>query len=375
MASVEKRVRDGKVTWLARWRDPDGKQRKRTFPKKSDAERRLVSIGSALEDGTYVDPSLSKVTFGDWSRVWLDGQVQLKPSTRSRYEGLLRVQVLPTWATVPLAKIRHVDVGAWTRALSAGGLSAATVRQAHRVFSLVVDYAVQDGRLARNPAKGVTLPRLGKPEKRYLTVDQVEALAEACQDRGLIVLVLAYTGLRFGELAALRVRRVDLMRGRLTVSESVTEIAGKATFGSPKTGVTRSVPVPRSLVDPLRDLMAGKGPDDLVFTAPAGGVLRLNNFRRRVFDRAASEVGLEGLTPHELRHTAASLAVSAGANVKVVQRMLGHASAAMTLDVYADLFEEDLDSVADRLDSARSRVPRVCPGAEVVPLRSGETAV
>jgi integrase len=89
-----------------------------------------------------------------------------------------------------------------------------------------------------------------------------------------------------------------------------------------------------------------------VFTSPEGEVLRNNNFRRRVFDRAAKEAGLDGITPHELRHTAASLAVAEGANVKAVQRMLGHASAAMTLDVYADLFEDDLDKVADRLDQA-----------------------
>jgi integrase len=91
---------------------------------------------------------------------------------------------------------------------------------------------------------------------------------------------------------------------------------------------------------------------DLVFTAPEGGVLRNTNFRPRFFDPAAEKVGLLGLTPHELRHTAASLAIAAGANVKAVQLMLGHASAAMTLDIYAGLFADDLDAVADRLDRA-----------------------
>ncbi len=90
----------------------------------------------------------------------------------------------------------------------------------------------------------------------------------------------------------------------------------------------------------------------LVFTAPEGGVLRNTNFRPRFFDPAAEKVGLLGLTPHELRHTAASLAIAAGANVKAVQLMLGHASAAMTLDIYAGLFADDLDAVADRLDRA-----------------------
>jgi len=112
------------------------------------------------------------------------------------------------------------------------------------------------------------------------------------------------------------------------------------------------VPFPRFLTEPLAQLVDGKAPDNLVFTSPDGLVLRNTNFRHRVFDPAARQAGLTGLTPHELRHTAASLAVAAGANIKAVQQMLGHASAAMTLDVYAGLFADDLDSVAERLDAA-----------------------
>ncbi|WP_229072224.1 tyrosine-type recombinase/integrase [Actinoplanes sp. DH11] len=117
-------------------------------------------------------------------------------------------------------------------------------------------------------------------------------------------------------------------------------------------GGRRSVPFPRFLADPLKSVIAGRDREDLAFPSPEGGVLRNNNFRRRALDRAATAVGLAGLTPHELRHTAASLAVAEGANVKAVQRMLGHASAAMTLDVCADLLEDNLDAVADRLDQA-----------------------
>lgn len=127
------------------------------------------------------------------------------------------------------------------------------------------------------------------------------------------------------------------------------------------------MPLPRFLVDELAFQVAGKSADDLVFTTRRGGVLRNLNFRRDVFDPAAKAASLEGLTPHELRHTAASLAVSAGANVKAVQRMLGHKSAAMTLDVYSGLFDDDLDGVADRLD-ADARVYSLCTDAQVVPL-------
>ena len=108
MASVEKRLRDGRTTWLARWRGPDGKQHKKTFRRRVDAERHLVSVESSILVGTYVDPALARVTVGDWSRQWLTGQVQLKPSTLRRYEGLLKVQVLPHWERVPLSSVAHV---------------------------------------------------------------------------------------------------------------------------------------------------------------------------------------------------------------------------------------------------------------------------
>jgi len=154
------------------------------------------------------------------------------------------------------------------------------------------------------------------------------------------------------------------MRRRIKVAESVTEDVGTLVWGDPKNHQRRSVPIPRFLVDELDVLKAGKGPKDLLFTGARGGVLRNGNFRRDVFDDAAIAAGLDGLTPHELRHTAASLAVSAGANVKAVQRMLGHASAAMTLDVYAGLFDGDLDGVGDRMDEAR--VYSVCTQADVM---------
>jgi integrase len=151
------------------------------------------------------------------------------------------------------------------------------------------------------------------------------------------------------------VGRLDLMRRRPEIVYTAIELGGEMTYGTPKTHQRRSVPIPRMLVDRLAELVAGKAPGDLVFTSPRGEVMRNHNFRSRVFAPAAVAIGVPGLTPHDLRHTAASLAVQAGANVKAVQSMLGHASAAMTLDVYAGLFGDDLDAVADRLDEAAVR--------------------
>ena len=351
MANIAKRP-DGR--WRARYRDSAGREHSRHFKRKVDAQRWLDEVTTAVTTGMYVDPGRSRITVGEWSGRWLKTKVDLKPSTRARYEDLLRVNVLPRWGEIRLADVTHEGVAAWIADLTASGLSAATVRQAHRVLSLTFSLAVRDGRLARNPADHIPLPRAAKHEKVFLTVDQVEQLADAAGEYRLVILFLAYTGLRFGELSALRVRRLDLMRGRTEIVEAVAEVGGRAVFSTPKSHQVRSVPIPRFLVDELAQHVAGQNPDDFVFTSPRGGLLRLQNFRHTVFDRAAHTTGLDRFTPHGLRHTAASLAITSGADVKVVQEMLGHASATMTLDLYGHLYGDRLDEVADRMDALRT---------------------
>jgi integrase len=202
----------------------------------------------------------------------------------------------------------------------------------------------------------VKLPKRQHADRGYLSHAQVAALAGAVERQGEVVRFLSYTGLRWGEMAALRVQDFDMLRRRVIISRSVTE-SGGLHWSTPKTHERRSVPFPAVLADELSALMVGKDRDNLVFTDQRGNVLRNSNWRARVFQPAVTkcqeaDVGFPSITPHDLRHTAASLAISAGANVKAVQRMLGHAKASMTLDVYADLFDEDLDGVADRLDTA-----------------------
>jgi len=366
MASIK---HDGRG-YRARYRGPDGKQRERRFARKVDARRWLDEQTTQHVTGTYVDPKLGKVTVGDWADRWLASKANLKASTRDRYTGILEVHVRPGWGAVRLADVTHDAVQAWLAGLSAAGQSAASVVKIHRVLSMVLAYAVRSRRLASNPAEGVNLPRVSPAKKRYLSAAEVADLAAAAGPGRLVVLVLAYCGLRWGELAALRVHGVDLMRRRLHVDESVTEVEnGRLDWGLPKDHERRQVPIPRFLVDQLAEHVAGKAPDDLVFTTRHGAVLRVGSARRSWFDRAVAASGVPaGLTPHELRHTAASLAVSAGANVKAVQRMLGHAKASMTLDVYADLFDDDLEAVADRLDEIHARVGNLRANAQVADL-------
>jgi integrase len=369
MASVERRARNGRARWYVRYRDPGGEQRTKTFDRRVDAERYLTTIESSKLTGSYVDPTRSRVSVGEWADRWLAGQAHLKPTTRERYAGIVRKHIRPRWGTTRLADVTHADVQAWVTTLSRSA-EPATVRKIHRVLSLIMTLAVRDGRLLRNSAADIKLPRPQSLEQRYLTHEQVHELARAAAGPAypsrhrrlderhsdqyrLIVLFLAYTGVRFGEMAALRVRRIDFLRRRAMIAESVTLVGSNQVWGTPKGHEKREVPIPRFLVDQLAEHVRGKAPGDLVFAGVrGGGALRSPIFRRAAFDRAAEAIGIPGLHPHELRHTAASLAIAAGADVKVVQRMLGHKSATMTLDQYGHLFDDRLDEVADRLGAA-----------------------
>ena len=366
MANIAKRA-DGR--WRARYRDSRGREHARHFTRRIDAQRWIDSVTTAVQTGNYVDPTLGKITIAEWSERWLAGQAHLKPSTYARYVGIVRTHVLPEWGELALADVSHADVQAWVSRLAAQR-SASTARKAHRVLSLLFSLAVRDGRVVKNPADRVGLPHEPERDRLYLTHGQVRDLAVACTDppasvtkrraaRGhesayyeLVVLFLAYTGVRFGEMAALRVRRLDPLKRRVEIAEAVTSVNGALVWGTPKGHARRWVSVPRFVAERLGEHVAGRTPNDLVFTSPQGEPLRASNFRRDVFTPATRRVGLEALVPHGLRHTAASLAIAAGADVKVVQQMLGHKSATMTLDLYGHLFDDRLDEVADALDRA-----------------------
>jgi integrase len=357
MGSVTPYETGGGKRYRVRYRLPDHSQTdKRGFKTKRDAELFLASVEVTKARGEFVSASQSKITLGVWADLWLANQVQLKPSTRLGYETIVRAAILPRWATVSLADLTHAGIQNWLTEVSATA-APSTTRSYHRVMSMMLKYAIRDGRLSRNPADGVKLPRIVKGKHPYLTHAQVQHLAHLAGRDGGVILFLAYTGLRWGEMAALRVRDLDILRRRVNVDQAVTEVGRELVYGTPKNHSRRSVPFPSFLTDMLAEHCEGKAGDDFVFTAPQGGALRNRNWRRRSFEPAMAQLldaypDLERLTPHDLRHTAASLAISAGANVKAVQKMLGHASAAMTLDVYADLFDDDLDAVGDALSQA-----------------------
>jgi integrase len=361
VGSVSKRKdADGRPgLWITRWREPDGTQRKRSFTRKRDAEEHLRAIEASIDTRTYVTPEAGRETVGDYGRAWLDRRVDLTPKSRASVRSLWRSRVEPVWGAVRLDAVRHQDVARWVAAMADEGLSASRVRQAYHLLTALLDAAVRDSRLVRNPADGVRLPRLRTTTRAYLSHEQLHAMADAAGDYRPLVLLLGYCGLRWGEAAALRVGDIDLTRSRVIVQRAVVDVDGHMIEGAPKTHQRREVPMPRVVRDAVAEHIAGRAVADLAFPSPRGSFLRVQNARRQWWDTAARTAGVEGLTPHGLRHTCAALAVAAGADARTVQRMLGHASAAMTLDVYGGLFDRGLDDVAARLDAA---APQVRPG-------------
>ena len=220
-------------------------------------------------------------------------------------------------------------------------------------MSAALDHAMRSGRIRANPARGLGLPRIQRRDYVFLTHDQVRDLAFETGPWRVLVLLLGYTGLRWGEATALRVCDVDLVRRRIDVRRAFSDVGGRIVLGTPKSHQSRTVPIPRFLACEISLALAGKDADDLVFTMPAGSMVRLSNWRRAAFLPARSRAGVSArFRIHDLRHTAASLMIQAGYPPKMLQEIMGHASITTTLDLYGHLYPGDMDRYAERLDSA-----------------------
>ncbi|MGW5920747.1 tyrosine-type recombinase/integrase [Nocardia fluminea] len=359
--------------WRARYVDDDGDEHSKRFTRKVDAQSWLDSQVSTLVQGSHVSPSSGRELVRDAGRKWLDFQAHLKETTSSTRSYTWETHVLPHWGGKSLKEIRKTHIQAWVAELVAAETGVPTIENAVGMLRMILESAVDDRQLPSNPCAGVKLPRRKHRPHGYLTHDQVEQLAREVVEQGTVVRFLSYTGLRWGEMAALRVSNFDMLRRRVNVLEAVAEVRGKLVWSTAKNHERRTVPFPEFLAADLSALMVGQSRDSLVFRSPKDKALRVSTYRPRVFNKAverlqsaALEARAEELktgqglrtpefprvTPHDLRHTAVSLAISAGANVKAVQTMVGHKSAALTLDTYADLFPDDLEAVAEALNAA-----------------------
>jgi integrase len=306
---------------------------------------------------------------GELATNWLARkQKATAPSHYRMLASAWKVHVQPHWGTVAVADVGLLAVEEWITDMVTDGGGATTVLRAYGVLSGILNDAVKGKRLAANPAKGVeNLPKRTARRHVYLSADDVHRLADESGDHRALVLTLAYTGIRWGEAIALRVRDVQFLRRRLSVSENAVQLGVDHAVGPTKGRKSRSVPTPQFVLDELSIQCAGKGMDDLVFGDGEHYLPRPKSVGGW-FAGAVKRAKVQPITPHDLRHTCASLSISAGVNVLALQRMLGHTSAKVTLDTYSDLFDTDLDAVAVTLHGRYGPEPGRVNGRAATPV-------
>lgn len=260
--------------WQVRYRDPSGRERARSFLRKADASRFAFTVEADRLRGEWTDPRLSKTTVSEWSERWLRTKVHLKPKTLAGYESNLRAHVLPAFGSYQLRHVERMAVEEWVADLQASGLGPSGVRQARQALNSRMMLAVDAGYLVMNPVAGVKVARQPDPEMLFLSAEEAERPAAAIREPyGTLVDLLAYGGLRWGEAAAVRRKRCDILRTRIEVTESLSEARGKLHFGTTKTYRRRMVIIPAFLSELMDEHLAqavDDGLDALVFTSPLG---------------------------------------------------------------------------------------------------------
>jgi len=349
MASIEKRP-DGK--FRARWREyPNGPQRTKSFDRKIDARQFVVDVEHRLMSGTYVPPKAGMITLADYSVEWL-ARRSWAQSTEDKIGVDLRLHILPSLGRRPLASLRRAHIEEWAKGLP---LSAQTVAGTFQTLAMMLASAVDDHRIARNPATGADLPKITTGPVVPMAVEDVRALAAGCVERQRAAVVTAAgTGLRQGELFAVTVDRIDFVRRTLRVDRQLwTPRDGPPRFAPPKTRNSyRTIALSSLVADTLSAHLDAYGPgsEGHVFTIAAGRPV--NRTKGSVIIREARKAaGLGPVTWHDLRHHHASVLLSKGVSPAYVAERLGH-SIGTLLRTYAHVIRSDEDRVRAIIDAS-----------------------
>ena len=328
----------------------DGREISKSFATQDEAVRWKREQERAMERGEWIDPSLSSITFQEWSTLWLEAKTDITPSTRRGYIARLNSHLLPAFGTSKLTSITNNEIGQWIAKAVERGEGLTVIKQAHGVLRQILKSAVLDGRLMRNAAEGVALPRVKPKEKKALSLNQLRALANECGEFKALVLFAGTTGLRWGELAALQCKDISLLNRTVFVGKAYSSgLKGEKILGGTKTHQSRTVPFSKEISPIVAELVENKSAECHLFQMPGYGSLDYNNFMTRYFRPAVERAGLLEVGFHTLRHTTASLLISQGTPITTVSKILGHASTQMTLDVYGHLYEDDATKYIDRL--------------------------
>lgn len=378
MASVEKRLRNGRTTWLARWRDPDGKERKKSFPRRVDADRFLTTIRADLLRGQYVDPQ-DRTTVAEFARRYAAVQPH-GPRTARRVESYIanHLEGLPL-GSMRLQRVRASDVQAWATGRAAV-LADTTLRNTVGFVRSVFGAAVHEGLISRDPSRRVRLP---EPEDRRivpLTVDQVRAIREKMPVRqAAMVTVQAGLGLRAGELLGLRVEDVNFLRREVSIVWQLEPESRERARTAPKTRRSRrTIPLPAVVADAISSHLAQwpAADDGSIWTTNRGRVPRHDHYTKSVA-LAVTRVNAvktkgairvpAGTTSHAFRHHYASLLIAAGASVIEVAERLGHKDGTLVLRTYGHLFEGQEDRTRKAIDAAWGAVEKPVRAPDVPP--------
>lgn len=360
MSSIRKR--DGRrKPWEVTYDKPPRpgqprRQGSRSFERYEDAEDFAASMHIELRSGTFVDRADGKKLFGTFAAEVLPSvERKLRPTTRARLRDALDSRVLPTWEAVPLAAISHTNVQAWIDQLDDAGLAPATVHKTFHAFRKIVGRAIKDRVLPDYPWADLDMPRIERHEARFLTPDQVDALADAIgDDLRSFVYVGALCGLRAGELFGLRWSDVDFDGRTIEVRSIITEAGGHVYEGPPKTAASRRrVPMPGVVVDELElHRLTAADPDaGYVWPNGYGRARRGASFRTKIWRPVVAAAGLDGLVIHELRHTAVAAWIDAGASPNECAARAGHEKVNTILNLYGHRFPGHGERVNDALDA------------------------
>ncbi len=341
------RSRDGRHQVLIR---VNGKEQSvGTFSRKVDANRILRQIEEQQERSAGFDPTAGNITVAAWSSAWLATKVNAAPKTLSGYESLLRSRIVPQLGAMRLNKVSPAVVDGWVGSMVEADLSPSRIRQAHQLLGAMMRLAVRRSLVSSNPCDGTELPAAVIREQRFLTAAELQAVAQAMPKRlEPTVWTLGLAGLRFGEMAALQRADIDILRKRINVGHSVTEVDSQLVLGPTKNRTTRSVAIPARLADIIAAHLATHD-SETVFPDSRGGTLRSTNFRSQIL-KACAAAGVAPIRTHDLRHTAAALMLAVEPDLHLVMKQLGHSSIAVTVDVYGSLLPGRADQVADKLD-------------------------
>ncbi|MGM1057838.1 tyrosine-type recombinase/integrase [Saccharothrix sp. Mg75] len=346
---------------------PDGLRRYApdTFTTKTDANAWLSTVEADLLRGEWVDPLLGKVALKEYGERWIKER-QLGVRTREEYNRQFRLYVDPFLGAKLLNSITTETVRTWRQHLLDSGRSHSTTAKAYRLLRAIMNTALDDNRVKRNPCRIKGADQEHAPERPVATVEQVFALAEGMPSRfRVLVLAAAFTGLRWGELIALRRCDVDLDAPSVRVPRRLAQLdSGRLVEGPPKSQAGfRTVALPGILVDDFRrHLMAfvKAGAEELVFIGPKGSPLRRSNWRKSVkWARTVELLGLpEGFHFHDLRHTGNNLAAASGASTRELMHRMGHGSMRAALIYQHATSERDkeiADNLSERVQAARDQ--------------------